>query len=94
MTTTICWKKTIANTVAPIAGPINVWCEGRCDGRFDLWHGLGSLRRFHQSMRRMGPKLPTHLRRRTIARRRRVAFGQHFVEKMMSCGLRHCAAMS
>ena len=37
---------------------------------------------------------PTRLRRRTIACRRRVAFGQHFVEKMMSCGLRHCAVMS
>ena len=45
-------------------------------------------------MRRMGPKLPYTLTWRTIACRRRVTFGQHFVEKMMSCGLRHCAVMS
>jgi hypothetical protein len=37
MTRLICWKKRIGKiAVAPIAGPINVRCEGRCDGRFDL----------------------------------------------------------
>jgi hypothetical protein len=28
-----------------------------------------------------------------MACQRRVAFGQQLAEKMMSCGLRHCAAM-
>jgi hypothetical protein len=49
MTRPICWKKTIGNSRRAIAGPINVRCEGRCDGRLISGNGFGSLRRSYKS---------------------------------------------
>ena len=42
-------RRQSAIAVAPIAGPINVRCEGRCDGRFDLGPWGRFARRSHKS---------------------------------------------